>query len=29
MMTLNNTRKMLNGDTPTRPALPTPHNSPN
>jgi hemerythrin-like domain-containing protein len=29
MMTLNTTRKMLNGDTPTRPALPTPHNSPN
>jgi hypothetical protein len=29
MMTLNNTKKMLNGDTPTRPALPAPHNSPN
>jgi hypothetical protein len=29
MMTLNNTRKMLNGDTPTRPALLAPRNSPN
>jgi hypothetical protein len=29
MMTLNNTRKMLNGDTPTHPALPAPRNSPN
>jgi hypothetical protein len=29
MMTLNNTRKMLNGDTPTRAALPPPRSSPN
>jgi hypothetical protein len=29
MMTLNNTRKMLNGNTPTRPAVPAPRNSPN
>jgi hypothetical protein len=29
MRTLNNTRKMLNGDTPTRGALPPPRDSPN
>jgi hemerythrin-like domain-containing protein len=29
MMTLNTTKKMLNGDTPTRPTLPVPRNSPN